>query len=100
MDLVLPQVVTLPPRHYVYLKLSEGCNHKCSFCIIPDMRGKLVSRPIGQVMSEAERLVKAGVKEILVISQDTSAYGVDFKYRTDFWDVSPLKNDHQINRCA
>lgn len=92
-DLVPPQGVKLTPRHYAYLKISEGCNHSCSFCIIPDMRGKLVSRPIGQVMSEAERLVKAGVKEILVISQDTSAYGVDIKNRTDFWDGRPLKTD-------
>jgi len=92
-DLVPPQGVKLTPRHYAYLKISEGCNHSCSFCIIPDMRGKLVSRPIGQVMSEAERLVKAGVKELLVISQDTSAYGVDIKYRTDFWDGRPLKTD-------
>lgn len=91
LDLVPPQGVKLTPRHYAYLKISEGCNHSCSFCIIPDMRGKLVSRPIGQVMSEAERLVKAGVKELLVISQDTSAYGVDVKYRTDFWDGRPLK---------
>ncbi len=92
-DLVPPQGVKLTPRHYAYLKISEGCNHSCSFCIIPDMRGKLVSRPIGQVMSEAERLVKAGVKELLVISQDTSAYGVDIKHRTDFWDGRPLKTD-------
>src|SRR5690625_247624 len=95
LDLVPPQGVKLTPRHYAYLKISEGCNHKCSFCIIPDMRGKLVSRPIGQVMGEAERLVKAGVKEVLVISQDTSAYGVDIKYRTDFWDGRPLKTDLQ-----
>ncbi|GGY71187.1 ribosomal protein S12 methylthiotransferase RimO [Cellvibrio zantedeschiae] len=93
LDLVPPQGVKLTPRHYAYLKISEGCNHSCSFCIIPDMRGKLVSRPIGQVMSEAERLVKAGVKELLVISQDTSAYGVDIKNRTDFWDGRPLKTD-------
>ena len=92
-DLVPPQGIKLTPRHYAYLKISEGCNHSCSFCIIPDMRGKLVSRPIGQVMGEAERLVKAGVKEILVISQDTSAYGVDIKHRTDFWDGRPLKTD-------
>lgn len=92
-DLVPPQGIKLTPRHYAYLKISEGCNHSCSFCIIPDMRGKLVSRPIGQVMSEAERLVKAGVKELLVISQDTSAYGVDIKHRTDFWDGRPLKTD-------
>lgn len=92
-DLVPPQGIKLTPRHYAYLKISEGCNHSCSFCIIPDMRGKLVSRPIGQVMGEAERLVKAGVKELLVISQDTSAYGVDIKHRTDFWDGRPLKTD-------
>ena len=92
-DLVPPHGVKLTPRHYAYLKISEGCNHSCSFCIIPDMRGKLVSRPIGQVMGEAERLVKAGVKELLVISQDTSAYGVDIKHRTDFWDGRPLKTD-------
>ncbi len=92
-DLVPPQGIKLTPRHYAYLKISEGCNHSCSFCIIPDMRGKLVSRPIGQVMGEAERLVKAGVKELLVISQDTSAYGVDIKHRTDFWEGRPLKTD-------
>lgn len=92
-DLVPPQGIKLTPRHYAYLKISEGCNHSCSFCIIPDMRGKLVSRPIGQVLSEAERLVKEGVKELLVISQDTSAYGVDIKHRTDFWDGRPLKTD-------
>jgi len=92
-DLVPPQGIKLTPRHYAYLKISEGCNHSCSFCIIPDMRGKLVSRPIGQVMGEAERLVKAGVKELLIISQDTSAYGVDIKHRTDFWDGRPLKTD-------
>jgi ribosomal protein S12 methylthiotransferase len=79
-DLVPPQGIKLTPRHYAYLKISEGCNHSCSFCIIPSMRGKLVSRPVGEVLSEAERLVKAGVKELLVISQDTSAYGVDMKY--------------------
>jgi ribosomal protein S12 methylthiotransferase len=90
---VPPQGIKLTPRHYAYLKISEGCNHSCSFCIIPDMRGKLVSRPIGQVLGEAERLVKAGVKELLVISQDTSAYGVDIKHRTDFWDGRPLKTD-------
>lgn len=92
-DLVPPQGIKLTPRHYAYLKISEGCNHSCSFCIIPDMRGKLVSRPIGQVMGEAERLVKAGVKELLIISQDTSAYGVDIKHRTDFWDGRPMKTD-------
>ncbi|MDG2046624.1 MAG: 30S ribosomal protein S12 methylthiotransferase RimO [Halioglobus sp.] len=90
-DLVPPQGIKLTPRHYAYLKISEGCNHRCSFCIIPDMRGDLVSRPIGDVMEEAERLVRAGVRELLVISQDTSAYGVDTKYRTGFWNGRPLK---------
>lgn len=90
-DLVPPQGIKLTPRHYAYLKISEGCNHRCSFCIIPSMRGDLVSRPIGDVMDEAQRLVNAGVKELLVISQDTSAYGVDIKYRTGFWDGQPLK---------
>jgi ribosomal protein S12 methylthiotransferase len=90
-DLVPPQGVRLTPKHYAYLKIAEGCNHRCSFCIIPSMRGDLVSRPIGAVMQEAESLVKAGVKELLVISQDTSAYGVDLKYRTGFWQGRPLK---------
>src|SRR5256884_5252836 len=90
-DLVPPQGIKLTPRHYAYLKISEGCNHRCTFCIIPSLRGDLVSRPIGEVMREAESLVKAGVKELLVISQDTSAYGVDLKYRTDFWGGRPLK---------
>lgn len=90
-DLVPPQGVRLTPKHYAYLKISEGCNHRCSFCIIPSMRGDLVSRPIGDVMNEAENLVKAGVSEILVISQDTSAYGVDVKYRTGFWNGRPVK---------
>ncbi|QLF91783.1 30S ribosomal protein S12 methylthiotransferase RimO [Pseudomonas sp. ABC1] len=90
-DLTPPQGIKLTPRHYAYLKISEGCNHSCSFCIIPSMRGKLVSRPVGDVLSEAERLVKAGVKELLVISQDTSAYGVDLKYKTDFWNGQPVK---------
>jgi ribosomal protein S12 methylthiotransferase len=90
-DLVPPQGVKLTPRHYAYLKISEGCNHRCSFCIIPSMRGDLVSRPIGDVMGEAERLVKAGVKELLVISQDTSAYGVDVKFRSGFWNGRPIK---------
>jgi ribosomal protein S12 methylthiotransferase len=94
-DLVPPQGVKLTPRHYAYLKISEGCNHSCSFCIIPDLRGKLVSRPIGDVMEEAERLVKAGVRELLVISQDTSAYGVDIKYRTGFWNGRPMKTRMQ-----
>jgi ribosomal protein S12 methylthiotransferase len=94
-DLVPPQGIKLTPRHYAYLKISEGCNHRCSFCIIPDMRGNLVSRPIGDVMEEAERLVRAGVRELLVISQDTSAYGVDIKYRTGFWNGRPLKTRMQ-----
>jgi ribosomal protein S12 methylthiotransferase len=84
-DLVPAQGVKLTPRHYAYLKISEGCNHHCSFCIIPSMRGRLVSRPIGEVLREAEQLVRAGVKEILVISQDTSAYGVDLKYAAQTW---------------
>ncbi|MFV9474435.1 30S ribosomal protein S12 methylthiotransferase RimO [Advenella sp. RU8] len=90
-DLVPPQGIKLTPRHYAYLKISEGCNHRCSFCIIPSMRGDLVSRPIGDVLDEAQRLVNAGVKEILVISQDTSAYGVDLKYRSGFWNGRPVK---------
>ncbi len=94
-DLVPPQGVKLTPRHYAYLKISEGCNHSCSFCIIPDMRGKLVSRPVGDVLEEAERLVAAGVRELLVISQDTSAYGVDIKYRTGFWQGRPVKSQLQ-----
>jgi ribosomal protein S12 methylthiotransferase len=90
-DLVPPQGIKLTPRHYAYLKIAEGCNHRCSFCIIPSMRGDLVSRPLGEVMQEAENLVRAGVKELLVISQDTSAYGVDLKYRSGFWRGRPLK---------
>lgn len=90
-DLVPPQGIKLTPRHYAYLKISEGCNHSCSFCIIPSMRGKLVSRPVGEVLDEAERLVKAGTQELLVVSQDTSAYGVDTKYRTGFWQGRPVK---------
>lgn len=90
-DLVPAQGIKLTPKHYAYLKISEGCNHRCSFCIIPSMRGDLVSRPIGDVLSEAQRLFEAGVKELLVISQDTSAYGVDVKYRTGFWDGKPVK---------
>jgi ribosomal protein S12 methylthiotransferase len=90
-DLIPPQGIKLTPRHYAYLKIAEGCNHRCTFCIIPSMRGNLVSRPIGEVMQEAENLVKAGVKELLVISQDTSAYGVDVKYRTGFWHGRPLR---------
>lgn len=91
LDLVPPQGIKLTPRHYAYLKISEGCNHRCSFCIIPSMRGDLVSRPIGDVLDEAQRLAKAGVKELLVISQDTSAYGVDVKYRSGFWNGRPVK---------
>jgi len=94
-DLVPPQGIKLTPKHYAYLKISEGCNHSCSFCIIPDLRGKLVSRPIGDVMDEAERLVNSGVKELLVISQDTSAYGVDTKFRTGFWQGRPIKTHMQ-----
>ena len=90
-DLIPPQGIRLTPRHYAYLKISEGCNHRCTFCIIPSMRGDLVSRPVGDVMQEATNLVKAGVRELLVISQDTSAYGVDVKYRTGFWGGRPLK---------
>jgi ribosomal protein S12 methylthiotransferase len=90
-DLVPPQGIKLTPRHYAYLKISEGCNHRCTFCIIPGMRGDLVSRPIGDVLGEAQRLFEAGVKELLVVSQDTSAYGVDVKYRTGFWDGKPVK---------
>jgi ribosomal protein S12 methylthiotransferase len=90
-DLVPPQGIKLTPRHYAYLKIAEGCNHRCTFCIIPSMRGDLVSRPVGEVMQEAERLAQAGVKELLVISQDTSAYGVDVKYRAGFWNGRPLK---------
>lgn len=90
-DLVPEQGIKLTPRHYAYLKISEGCNHRCSFCIIPSMRGDLVSRPAADVLEEAQRLKNAGVKELLVISQDTSAYGVDVKYRTSFWNGRPLK---------
>ena len=90
-DLVPPQGVRITPKHYAYLKISEGCNHRCTFCIIPSLRGDLVSRPIGDVLKEAEALAKAGVKEVLVISQDTSAYGVDVKYRTGFWEGRPVK---------
>ncbi len=92
-DLVPPQGIKLTPRHYAYLKISEGCNHSCSFCIIPSMRGKLVSRPLDDIMAEAERLVAAGVRELLVISQDTSAYGSDLRYRTAFWQGRPLKSN-------
>jgi ribosomal protein S12 methylthiotransferase len=98
-DLVPPQGIKLTPRHYAYLKISEGCNHHCTFCIIPSMRGRLVSRPAGEVLGEAERLVAAGVKELLVISQDTSAYGVDLKYKLDFWNGRPLRSRLQ-ELCA
>lgn len=91
-DLVPPQGIKLTPRHYAYLKISEGCNHRCTFCIIPSLRGDLVSRPVGDVLDEAERLVNSGVKELLVVSQDTSAYGVDIKYRTGFWQGRPVKS--------
>lgn len=95
LDLVPPQGVKLTPKHYAYLKISEGCNHRCTFCIIPSLRGDLVSRPIGEVMQEAENLVNAGVKELLVVSQDTSAYGIDTKYRTGFWNGRPIKSHVQ-----
>jgi ribosomal protein S12 methylthiotransferase len=91
LDLVPPEGLRLTPRHYAYLKISEGCNNRCSFCIIPSLRGKLASRPAAHVMAEAERLVKAGVKELLVISQDTSAYGLDIKYAESTWKGRPLK---------
>lgn len=90
-DLLPPIGVKLTPKHYAYLKISEGCNHRCTFCIIPSLRGDLVSRPIGEVLLEAKRLFESGVKELLVVSQDTSAYGVDIQYRTGFWDGKPLK---------
>jgi ribosomal protein S12 methylthiotransferase len=90
-DLVPPQGIKLTPRHYAYLKISEGCNHACSFCIIPSMRGKLVSRPVGEVLREAEGLARAGVKELLVISQDTSAYGVDLRYALSGWRGREVK---------
>ena len=90
-DLVPAQGIRLTPKHYAYVKISEGCNHRCTFCIIPSLRGDLVSRPLGEVMQEAQNLVNAGVRELLVISQDTSAYGVDVKYRTGFWNGRPLR---------
>jgi ribosomal protein S12 methylthiotransferase len=90
-DLVPAQGIKLTPRHYAYLKISEGCNHRCTFCIIPSMRGDLVSRPIGDVLNEARALFEAGVRELLVVSQDTSAYGVDLKYRTGFWNGAPVR---------
>ena len=92
-SLLPPQGVKLTPRHYAYIKISEGCNHRCRFCIIPALRGDLVSRPIGEVLVEAERLVEAGVRELLIVSQDTSAYGLDLRYRPDFWHGRPLKTD-------
>jgi len=92
-DLIPAQGVKLTPRHYAYLKISEGCNHRCRFCIIPSIRGDLVSRPIGSVMTEAEGLARSGVRELLVVSQDTSAFGVDIKYQTDFWQGRPLKSN-------
>jgi ribosomal protein S12 methylthiotransferase len=94
-SLVPPQGLKLTPKHYAYLKISEGCNHRCSFCIIPHLRGDLVSRPIGEVLQEAENLVNAGVRELLVVSQDTSAYGVDVKYQTGFWQGRPVKTHIQ-----
>ncbi|MCE9871876.1 30S ribosomal protein S12 methylthiotransferase RimO [Hafnia alvei] len=97
-SLVPEQGVKLTPKHYAYLKISEGCNHRCTFCIIPSMRGDLDSRPIGSVLDEAKRLVVAGVKELLVISQDTSAYGVDVKHRTGFWNGQPVKTS-MIGLC-
>ncbi len=90
-SLIPPQGIKLTPKHYAYLKISEGCDHRCTFCIIPSLRGDLVSRPLHEVMQEAEHLVKSGVKELLIISQDTSAYGADVKYRTAFWQGRPLK---------
>ncbi|OCG15529.1 ribosomal protein S12 methylthiotransferase [Gilliamella sp. wkB292] len=92
-SLVPQQGVKLTPKHYAYLKISEGCNHNCTFCIIPSLRGEMVSRPIGNVLDEAKRLADSGVKELLVIAQDTSAYGIDIKNRTDFWNGMPLKTD-------
>ncbi|MBK1706293.1 30S ribosomal protein S12 methylthiotransferase RimO [Halochromatium glycolicum] len=93
LDLVPPQGIKLTPAHYAYIKISEGCNHRCRFCIIPSMRGDLFSRPIGGILDEAHGLVEAGVRELLVIAQDTSAYGLDTRYRTDFWQGRPLKTD-------
>lgn len=95
LDLLPPGGLKLTPRHYAYLKISEGCNHRCTFCIIPSLRGDLVSRPVGEVLAEAEQLVSAGVKELLVVSQDTSAYGVDRRYSTDIWQGRPLKTQFQ-----
>ena len=90
-SLIPPQGVKLTPQHYAYLKISEGCNHRCTFCIIPALRGDLTSRPVGDVLQEADNLIQSGVQELLVISQDTSAYGVDVKYKTDFWNGRPVK---------
>ena len=97
-SLIPAQGVKLTPKHYAYLKISEGCNHRCTFCIIPSMRGDLDSRPIGSVLDEAKRLVESGVKELLVISQDTSAYGVDVKHRTGFWNGQPVKTS-MVSLC-
>ena len=94
-DLLPPQGIKLTPRHYAYLKISEGCNHRCTFCIIPALRGDLVTRSVAEVLQEAENLVKAGVKELLVVSQDTSAYGIDIKYQTGFWQGRPIKSHIQ-----
>lgn len=91
LSLLPPQGIRLTPRHYAYLKISEGCNHRCSFCIIPGLRGDLVSRPVGEVLGEAQTLAEAGVRELLVVSQDTGAYGVDLRYRTGFWDGRPVR---------
>ena len=93
LDLVPPQGIKLTPRHYAYLKIAEGCNHKCSFCIIPSMRGRLSSRAVGEILDEAERLVAAGVKELLIIAQDTSAYGADVRFRSGFWHGRPIKGN-------
>ena len=98
-DLLPPQGIKLTPKHYAYLKISEGCNHRCTFCIIPSLRGDLVSRPIGDVLREARGLFAAGVKELLVVSQDTSAYGVDVKYRSGFWNGRPIRSK-MFNLCA
>ena len=97
-DLVPPQGIKLTPRHYAYIKIAEGCNHRCTFCIIPSMRGDLVSRPANEVLAEAQRLVNAGVKELLIVSQDTSAYGVDLKYRTSFWEGRPIRT-RMVDLC-
>ncbi|ALG67343.1 30S ribosomal protein S12 methylthiotransferase RimO [Beggiatoa leptomitoformis] len=100
MDLVPPGGIKLTPRHYAYIKIAEGCNQHCSFCIIPSMRGKLVSRPIGDILDEAEKLVSAGVQELLIVSQDTAAYGVDTKYKLDFWQGRPLKTQiHELTKA-